>query len=224
MIIDALKRMTIAVSILMGCSSFVVTSPLIAATSTSTTVAQGEEQVHKPVDNTHGFAGPQQVDPLEFRSDIALFTLVVFGLLLAVLYASAWKPIKQGLALRESSIAEQIEGAKRASQEAMAKMAEAQGKLDSAAQQAQEIIAQSRRDAETASQRILAESQAEAVRQKDRAVAEIESAKLLALSEIGSKTTDIAFSLARGVIGRELQPADHQKLIQDALRNLPSKN
>jgi F-type H+-transporting ATPase subunit b len=220
MIRDVFARMILATTILVGFSSYV------SADSTEATVAavDGDEKAHAVPDNTHGFAGPQQLDPLEFRTDIALFTLVVFLMLCAVLYAGAWKPIRQGLELRESSIAEQIEGAKRASQEATAKMAEAQSRLDSAAQQAQEIIAQARRDAESASQRIMAESQAEANRQKDRVLAEIESAKLVALSELGSRSTDIAFSLARGVIGRELRQDDHQTLIQDALRNLPSKN
>ena len=220
MIKHVFARMVLAATILLGFSAYVS-----AASNEAVVIAvEGEGKPHAVVDNTHGFAGPQQLDPLEFRSDIALFTLVVFGILCAVLYVGAWKPIRQGLELRESSIAEQIEGAKRASQEAMAKMSEAQSRLDSAAQQAQDIVAQARKDAESASQRIMAESQAEAHRQKERVLAEIETAKLVALSELGSRSTDIAFSLARGVIGRELRQDDHQSLIQDALRNLPSKN
>ena len=219
MIRDIVLRATIAASIVFGFSP--VTFAAVNATAAVASEADGK---HAEVDNTHGFAGAQQTDPLEFRADLALFTFVVFILLCAVLYGAAWKPIRQGLELRESSIAEQIEGAKRAAAEATSKLAEAQVKLDSAAAQAQDILSQARRDAENASQRILAESQAEAARQKDRALAEIEAAKLVALSELGSKSTDIAFSLARGVIGRELRTEDHQNLIQDALRSLPSKN
>ncbi len=63
------------------------------------------------------------------------------------------------------------------------------------------------KDAEAAGQRILADAQAEATRQKDRALADIESAKVAALSELGAKSTDIAFSLARGIVGRELKLA-----------------
>ncbi len=163
-------------------------------------------------------------DPMSLKTDLSLFTGVVFLLLCAGLYAVAWKPIREGLALRESSIAKQIEDAKRASEEAKAKLAEYQSKLDAATQQAQEMVAQARKDAEAAGQRILSEAQQEASRQKDRALADIEAAKVAALSELGAKSTDIAFALARGVVGRELKQADHQQLIQESLKGLSSRN
>ena len=86
------------------------------------------------------------------------------------------------------------------------------------------MIASARKDAESAGQRILAEAQQEASRQKDRALADIESAKVAALSELGARSTDIAFSLARGVVGRELKQADHQQLIQESLKGMASRN
>ncbi len=175
-------------------------------------------------DLTHAFANPELESATEFRTDIALFTAIVFVLLCFVLYGAAWKGIKQGLQQREASIAGQIEDARRASEEAKAKLVEYQAKLDAAAVQAQEMVAQARKDAEAAGQRILADAQAEATRQKDRALADIESAKVAALSELGAKSTDIAFSLARGIVGRELKPGDHQKLIQDSLSHLANRN
>jgi F0F1-type ATP synthase membrane subunit b/b' len=44
------------------------------------------------------------------------------------------------------------------------------------------------------------------------------------LSELSLKSTDIAFGLARKVIGRELKTSDHEQLIKDALGRLPSGN
>jgi F0F1-type ATP synthase membrane subunit b/b' len=53
---------------------------------------------------------------------------------------------------------------------------------------------------------------------------EIESAKQAAMSELSQKSTDIAFGLARKVIGRELKSSDHEQLVRDALSRLPSSS
>jgi F-type H+-transporting ATPase subunit b len=126
--------------------------------------------------------------------------------------------------MREQGIATQLADAKRASEEAMAKLKEYDAKLQTAHAQAQDLLVQARKDAETAGQRIVSEAQAEATRQRDRALTDIESAKQAALSELSGKSTDIAFSLARRVVGRELKTEDHQQLIADALSKMPSRN
>ncbi len=86
-------------------------------------------------DLTHAFANPELESATEFRTDIALFTAIVFVLLCFVLYGAAWKGISSGLQQREASIAGQIEDARRASEEAKAKLVEYQAKLDAAAVQ-----------------------------------------------------------------------------------------
>jgi F-type H+-transporting ATPase subunit b len=176
------------------------------------------------VDPTSGHAGSTLTKLTDWKSDKSLWSLVVFGILFGGLYAVAWKPISQGLAMREQGIATQLADAKRASEEAMAKLKEYDVKLQAAHTQAQDLLVQARKDAETAGQRIVAEAQAEATRQRDRALTDIESAKQAALSELSGKSTDIAFSLARRVVGRELKKEDHQQLIADALTKMPSRN
>ena len=58
--------------------------------------------------------GPALEDPTEVRSDLALFTAVVFLLMLGVLGKFAWGPICAGLSQREHSIADHIASAHRA--------------------------------------------------------------------------------------------------------------
>ncbi len=177
-----------------------------------------------PPDLTHSNMSPQALALVDFRTDKAMFTVVVFLLLLAILYATAWKPIMQGLEKRERGISDNISRAEKAAAEATAKLAGYEAKLASAAEEAQKLVATARKDAESAGQRILAAAQEEAARQRDRAVAEIESAKRTALNELASKSTDIAMSLAQRIVGRELRADDHQKLVQDMLSKLPSRN
>lgn len=187
----------------------------------SSSFARSDE--HGP-DPTSAHAGEAQDSLIDFKTDKTIWSAVVFVLLFGGLYALAWKPISQGLSMREQTIAAQIADAKRSADEAMAKLKEYDAKLQTAHAQAADLITQARKDAESAGQRIVAESQAEAGRQRDRALADIESAKQGALSDIAGKSTDIAFSLARRVVGRELRAEDHKQLISDSLNKMPSQN
>lgn len=175
-------------------------------------------------DPTHANASSEMANPLELRTDFAIFSLLVFLALLAVLYALAWKPLMKGLDLREQLISGQVEEARAASEQAAAKLKEYEAKLAEAAVQAQDMVVQAKRDAEHVAERIKTEAQSNAERLLDRARSEIETAKQSALSELSIKSTDIAFGLARKVIGRELKTSDHEQLIKDALGRLPSGN
>jgi len=176
------------------------------------------------LDPTSAYAGANLDSLIDLKSDKTIWSVVVFGLLFGGLYVLAWKPISEALAKREHTIASQISDAKLAADQAMAKLKEYDAKLQTAHAQSADLITQARKDAESAGQRIIAESQAEASRQRDRALADIESAKQGALSDIAGKSTDIAFSLARRVVGRELNAEDHKQLIADSLTKMPSQN
>jgi F-type H+-transporting ATPase subunit b len=179
---------------------------------------------HVDLDPTHANMRDETYKVVDFRTDMAFFSAIVFLVLLATLTTVAWKPIMQGLEKRERGIASNIANAQKASEDAMAKLAEYESKLASANQEAQQILADARKDAEATGQRLIATAQEEAVRQRERAVAEIDSAKRVALNELAEKSTDVAMTLAQRVVGREVNASDHQNLIQEMLTQLPSKN
>lgn len=179
---------------------------------------------HHDSDPTHANVSSATYEVIDWRTDLAFFSAVVFGLLLFVLGSTAWKPIMQGLEKRERGIADNISRAEKAATEATAKLAEYEAKLAAAAQESQRIVAEARKDAEAAGQKLIASAQEEAARSRDRAVADIESAKRVALSELASQSTDLAMSLAQRVVGREVRAEDHHSLIQDMLAKLPSQN
>ena len=175
-------------------------------------------------DPTHANMSSAAEDPSEWRSEKAIATLIVFGCLVAGLGAVAWKPIREGLEKRERTIADNLANAERASQEAVAKLQAYEAKLGAANAEAQQILADARKDAESAGQRLIAAAQEESARQRERAMSEIEAAKSVALNELAQKSTEVAMSLAGRIIGREVRPADHQSMIQEMLAKLPSKN
>lgn len=176
------------------------------------------------IDPTHANMSDVGEDPAELRTDKAIATLVVFGALLALLGAFAWKPIAAGLEKRERTILTNIKNAEQAAKDAAAKLVEYEAKLSAAAQEAQQIVADARKDAEAAGQRLLASAQEEAARQRERAVSEIDSAKRVALNELAERSTEVAMTLASRIVGREVKAGDHQGMIQDMLKQMPSKN
>ncbi len=81
-----------------------------------------------------------ETNPADIKSDLALFTFVVFLVLLGVLWKFAWGPIAAGLEKREHSIAEEIASAKRAHEEAKQLLAEHERKLAGTAEEIHAMI------------------------------------------------------------------------------------
>jgi F-type H+-transporting ATPase subunit b len=175
-----------------------------------------------PHDLSHANATKDLTNPAAIMADAAIFTFVIFLLILAVLIKFAWKPIAHGLELRERGIADKIEQARIAAEQATAQLQQYEARLAAATAEAQQIIAKARQDADVAGQRLISEAQAAASKERERAVADIGVAKNQALREIAEKSVDTAIGLARNIIRREVRPADHEQLIQDALKQFPA--
>ena len=175
-----------------------------------------------------GAAAASKPDPLSFDPDLAIFTAVVFLLLLAILGKFAWKPIIEGLEKRERHIADNIAAAERAGEEARRTMAEYQAKLASAADEVRGMLEEARRDAEHTKQEIVAEAKAAASAEHDRQMREIRTATDSALKQLAEQSATLATDLAGKIIRQKLNPQDHQKLIREAVEKFaarqPSRN
>jgi F-type H+-transporting ATPase subunit b len=155
--------------------------------------------------------------PLQFKVDTLLFSLIIFGLLLVVLFRYAWKPIMEGLETREKSIAGDIESARLAHEQARAQLAAYEEKLAAAHDEAAAVIAEAKKDAIAAKEKIMADAAAEAQRTRDRALADIESAKSAAVRELAESSVDSAIQLAGNIVGRSLNRQDHSELIEKSI-------
>ncbi len=179
---------------------------------------------HDPYDLSHVNAGPQLEDPSQFKSDLAIWTVVVFFCLLAILGKFAWGPVMDGLERREHAIAAMIEEARLGQERAALQLQEYEAKLAKASEEARELITQARKDAEAAKERIVAEAQQVAQRERQRALDDIRAAKNVALEEISTKGVDLAVNLAGRIVRQQLRPEDHAHLIREALDQFPSRN
>jgi F-type H+-transporting ATPase subunit b len=161
---------------------------------------------------------------LSINPGAAIWNLLIFLLVLFVLGMFVWPPILTGLQAREGKIRADLHGAEQANLQAQATLASYQKQLGDAQSKVQEMLAEARRDAEAVGAKIVEEAKADAERQRARSLADIESAKVAAVTELANQTSDLAMSLARQVVGRELNASDHAELIRQSLERLPSSN
>jgi F-type H+-transporting ATPase subunit b len=185
----------------------------------------------KPAGSGHaGHLGDPEhkVDPASIKADLAIWTFVVFLVVLGVLWRFAWGPIVAGLQKREQRIADNIAAAQRQNDEAKALLVQYEQKLANAANEVREIVAEARRDAEYTKQDILAQARAEAEAIKNRGLLEIETATSAALKELGEFGANLAVELAGRIVKARLRPEDHDELIKQTIRQFvdakPSRN
>lgn len=205
------------------CTVIALSLGLCLATVTTAADESGSHTTTASAGN-HGDEAEPNLNPLAFDPDLALFTGLVFLLLLLILWKFAWGPILTGLAAREDGIAANIDQAQQDAEAAAAKLQEYEEQLTAATEEARTIIAKAQVDAQTAADAIVAEATEAARRQRDRAVADIETAKNVALGEVAEKSVDIALGLAGNIVRRQLTAEEHSELIRETLDKFPSNN
>lgn len=151
---------------------------------------------------------------------LAVYTLIVFGLLLALLYRFAWGPLTEALHAREHRLQHAFDEAQRARSEAAALLEQHRQQMAQAHNQVRALIDEARRDAQATADEIVRKAQAEAEASKQRAHREIGTAKDEALMEIWSRSADLAVGVAQRVLARELGPEDHRRLVARATEQL----
>ena len=175
---------------------------------------------HDATDLSHANASKELEAPGSIAADMAIYTLVVFILMVVILRVAAWNPIKKALDDREQGIIDHIADARRSAEKAERLLEEYEAKIAAAAQEANEIVAEGRRDAEATKERIVEEAREAATAERDRALNDIEIAKNAALQDVAEKSADIAVALAGKIVNKELNASDHQALIKETLDNI----
>ena len=157
-----------------------------------------------------------------FAGDVgnAVWTLVIFLLVVLVLGKFAWGPILNTLQARESFIHEALATAKRDRDEAEARLKEYEARLAQSRAEASAIVDEGRRDAVAVKHRIEEDARAEADKMIDRARREIQIATETATKELYQLSARLATEMAGKVIGRELTAQDHERLIAESLDSM----
>ena len=187
--------------------------------------ADHEHADHAHDEHGHGHIGdpatePEVFDPQNWRTDLSIYSFVVFLILLTVLSKFAWGPVTEALDAREENIRKNIEDAEAARVRAEALLSERAAKLDAVQDEVREILAEARRDAEHTKSEILASAEREAELTRNRAEEEISRARDQALDEIFGKMSSQVAEATEHVIGRTLNDDDRNRLIDESLAQL----
>ena len=159
-----------------------------------------------------------------WESDLALWTVVIFLCLAAILWKFAWGPLAAALDKRERSIADQIADAEAANQKAKDILAGYEQKLAAATTEVRGIIDQGRRDAEKLGRELLDKAKEEATAEHARAVQQIEAAADAAVKSLADQSAAMAVELAGKIVGAKLNPKDHARLIETAVNGFSQRN
>jgi F-type H+-transporting ATPase subunit b len=178
------------------------------------TIAVGAEQGESAA---AGGISPVPTSWEQLGSDLAIWTAVVFLLLLLVLRFIAWRPIVDGLQRREQRIADEIGSAERSNAEARKLLDEYHQKLAASGEEVQGMLEAARRDAEQVGQQIVEKAQADAEAEHQRALDSIERATGVALRELAEQSATLAVELAGRIVQGKLDPKAHAGLIEQAV-------
>ena len=161
--------------------------------------------------------------PLDFKRDLAIWTLITFGVYVLVLKKAAWQPLIAGLDQREGKVKQSIADAEAARVKAEQMLAEHAKKLDRVQDEVKEILAEARRDAEHTKQEIIAAANKEAEASRKRAIHDIEQARDVAMKDLFDFVSSNVIGATEHVLGRALSNDDQTRLVQEALTQIGSK-
>lgn len=164
-----------------------------------------------------GVEEAQTLEPLAWQTDLAVWTAVVFILVLVVLWIFAFGPIVKALDQRERSELDRLAAAEKNNADAKALLEQYRQKLSDSEDEVRKILGNAKSEAERQASALVDEAKRAASEERVRALKEIQNASDIALQEIAEKSAALATKLAGKIIGEEVDPAKHARLIETAV-------
>lgn len=143
----------------------------------------------------------------------ALWTVVAFVVLLAVLGKFAWKPLLASLNARQNHIARELKSAEDS-------RLQAEHMLEDYKQQGLRVVQQATEQAQRQQQQAAEKTREEVRAIRQRAQEEIDSAQAAAVDDLWQQAGDIILRVGGEVIGRALTHQDNQRLIDEAVDHI----
>jgi F-type H+-transporting ATPase subunit b len=157
------------------------------------------------------------IDP---NPGLMIWTIVCFFIAFVVLRKYAFGPIQQLIDERRKRILAAIDEAERNRDEARRLIEEHRALLGQARTDAEEILADGRKVAESQRERMKEETEAERQRRLEETSRQIEAETRRALEQIRAEVADLTLLATAKVTGKALDEADHRRLIDEAISEL----
>jgi F-type H+-transporting ATPase subunit b len=149
-----------------------------------------------------------------------IWTLLVFGLTMLVLWKVAFPRIGEALDKRQRAIEDSIDHAEETRRKADELLAEYRERLTEARNQADDIVARARRTAEAAENETLAEARVKREEMMEATRRDIEAETRRAIQQIRAEVADLTVLATEKVTRKSLDSADQKRLVEEALAEL----
>jgi len=147
---------------------------------------------------------------------ILLNTLTIYFVAKKYLFG----PVMQIIADRQNEIDSMYRDADAAKSSALAMEEEYKEKLSAATETGERIVKEAVARGQNREEEIIRQANAEASAILDKAAADIATEKKKAINDAKDEISGIAIAIAEKVVGRELKEADHEKLVDNFIREL----
>ena len=153
---------------------------------------------------------------------LMIWTIIAFGITFFVLRRYAFGPIQKLIDDRRERIRTSIEEADRAREEARSLLEEHRQLIGQAKSEAEAILAETRKVAESQRERMREETEEDRVRRLEETQRQIEQATVQALSQIRQEVASLSLLAAEKITRKTLTDKDQQRLIDEALSEIDS--
>lgn len=164
--------------------------------------------------------GAQAHSFMDVSVPMLLWTWLAFACLVLILRRVAWRPILNGLELREQRIRDALENAERARLAAETAQQEHDRVIAEAQQQAKAIVASARVTAQNVAQASEVRSRTAGEALLNDARREIDAAAMQARQTLRQESAEIAITLAGQIVGRNLDTDQNRALTKQWLQTV----
>jgi F-type H+-transporting ATPase subunit b len=148
---------------------------------------------------------------------LMIWTLLIFFFTMYVLSKVAFPRIQEALEKRAAAVRENIDAAERQREESDKLLEEYRARLQEAREQADDILARSRKAGETAKSELAEEGKKRREELLEAAKRDIEAETRRSLEQIRKEVANLTVLATEKVTRKSLDDADHKKLIEEAL-------
>jgi F-type H+-transporting ATPase subunit b len=158
--------------------------------------------------------------PFSINPGLIIWTLVVFGILLVLLWRFAFPAILKSVEERERRIEKQLQDAERANAEAQRLLEEHRKQIAAARNEAQEILAKAKTISQKERETLLAKAREEYDALLNRARKDIEAETEKAIQALRREAVELSIAAASRVIEANLDTEANRKLVTEFLESL----
>jgi len=165
-----------------------------------------------------------EITPFTINPGLIIWTLVVFGILMALLWKYGWPSLLKTVEEREARIAKQLADAEKANAESARLLEQHRQALATARAEAQDLMAKAKVVAQKEREQLLAKTREEQEQLLERARREIEAEKEKAILALRREAVDLSIAAASKLVEANLDSDANRRLVLEYLAGLEQRH